>query len=130
MTASRKLISIMIIVICLAVAWMVVTNHAITGHTNQVWSSMRVLERFQKGGGKDCAKLEIAACTLQSGQSGMTIRAYCQLENGQGLMGIWGLAAEGIYVTGYALDYGRWLQVCARDGCLEGDITLLQRVLK
>jgi hypothetical protein len=130
MTASRNIISIMLIVICLAVAWMVVTNHAITGHTNQVWSSMRVLERFQKGGGKDCAKLEIAACTLQSGQSGMTVRAYCQLENGDSIMGIWGLSTEGIYVTGYSVPYIRWQQVCIRDGCVEADVSLLIRVLK
>jgi hypothetical protein len=121
-----------ILVFCIlaGIAWMVLTNHAVGNHAAEKWSSMRVLEHFQRGGGKDCAKLEVAACERQNGREGFTVRGYCQLENGESVMGIWGWNGEGVYVTGYQINYGRWQSVCARDGCISVDATWLQRVLR
>ena len=131
MSETHKLIPIMLILFCLAgVAWMVITNHAVANHTTEAWNSMRVLEAFRKHDGKDCDRLEVAACTRQNEKDGFTVRAYCEL-NGRGIYGVWGWSKnQGIYVTGYAVDYARWLAVCKRDGCVEGDVTLLARVLK
>jgi hypothetical protein len=122
---------IFILCILAGIAWMVLTNHSIGNHAAEKWSSLRVLEHFQKGGGKDCARLEVAACERQNGKEGFTVRGYCQLENGESFLGIWGWnETEGVYVTGFAVDYSRWKSTCARDNCLAVDISWLQRVLK
>ena len=113
-----------------AIALMVLTVHALTSHQTETWSALRVLERFQKQGSNDCVKFELAVCTRQGDKDGMTVRAYCQFESGRGIMGIWGLAAEGIYITGYSLDYDRWQTLCIRDGCKEADLSLFARVLQ
>jgi hypothetical protein len=130
MIATRKIVPAILIVICLAVAWMVITNHAQTAHLTETWSSMRVLERFQKQGGRDCDRLEVAACVRQNQRNGLTIRGYCEYR-GSGLVGIWGWSRDqGVYVTGYQEAYAMWQQTCVRDGCVEADVSLLLRVLK
>jgi hypothetical protein len=130
MTRTHKILPVMLFVIMLAVALMVLSNHSMTAHQTEAWSSLRVLEQFRKHDGRDCDRLEVATCGLQNGQESFTVRAYCEV-NARGIMGMWGYKNEGIYVTGFAVDYPRWRAILARDNCaVQADVTWLQRVLR
>jgi len=128
MTTTHKIIPIGMIIII--VALMVLSNHAMTAHQTEAWSSLRVLEQFRKQDGRDCDRLEVATCGKQNGQDSFTVRAYCDVR-GRGIYGLWGWKEQGVYVTGYAVDYARWRTILARDNCaIQADVTWLQKVLR
>ncbi len=125
-------------ILAVIVTLIVVSQHAMEAHKNNVWDSTRVLDRLggYNGGDKSlCQTFEMASCPnaiTDSGKPTPQFRAYCG-DKSAGVMGIFGVrfgTENPVYVTGFSLSYARWQAMNTRDRCFLVSGDWLGRMLK
>lgn len=125
----------------IAAAWFMMTNHAQSRGTGDLWSASRVLttiaDAARDPNKSPCQRLVVAACrnavnhdstSPNYGQLSPQVRVFCQLKPDGGIMGVWGWSNRA-GITGYWLQYSRFEAITRRDGCAEVDLTWFQGFL-
>jgi hypothetical protein len=132
----------MLMAVMAAGAWMILSNHAVTRGTGELWSAERIfttIDDYTKDPSRGpCKKLYVAECPLATvrdpksprfGLASPQVRVFCQLnDGGWGVMASWGLYYR-IGINAYPDRVDRFLRICELDRCAWQDLTWLQRFL-
>lgn len=141
-TRPNPLPIVMIFAIAAAAVYMVISQHAQSAHQGEMYSALAVYDLIEysvtnPGGDKACLKLEVSSCQNAKGSNGKIspqVKIAC-LVKGTPENGLWAVAIIGlywgeqapIYVTGHAENTAFLQKERLRDGCVTGDISILNQ---
>ncbi len=139
--AANPIPILLIALVVIGGAWFMLSNHAATRGTGELWSASRVLQAIEEyssdPGRGPCQRLIVAACpnainhdttSPNYGHPSPQVRVFCQLKPDGGIMGVWGMTHR-VAITGYYLQTSRFEAIARRDGCVEQDLTWFQNFL-
>lgn len=136
---------IAVVVTCTIVFAM--SQHGLTGHASQLYSSRDVAEilyntAWRNGdGSRVCTHVLVATCPLATvhdplspnyGQVSPQIIVWCDVNGEHGAKGVFGIKnfPTVVYLTGYPQSYEQFMKNVARDNCIVGDWTVFFNVVK